>query len=772
MSMFARLFLLIGLVSGVSLGVVAGLLWRNSVELERQLSTKNSQAGQEVLKQGTRLLEANLRSTHSMIVREKARKVEAYFVSIADALQLEATLVQQFLGDQGSLAQAPPLFEGNELTRRVKASPALRRTLVGAQRYAMFHLAPGVRAGEALPAMNRLRRLGGFFAHTQKALAGCDSSYFGSEQGFILGYPGGLSFFKPSYDPRRRPWYQKAMQQGKLIWIVDTDRSGDLLLTCARPVALSPSARPVGVAAIDMKLVLDDMFNVESKSGGLKVSRALLVDEAGHVRVSASWKNGRPVFDNNVLSSPPVSTLAGFAQAYARSRARPAEHSGIFFEGPEMAGDKSVFIYSNVSFSTGSATSAGGKAAADDWRYIVQVPLAPLLAPIHSVTNKIQSSTRDISQAIKQRTRQLLAMVLALIGATLLAAISVAYFAARATSRPLMQMARVARGVGAGNLEQQALESSGGEIGELGRAINAMISGLKQRDLLKETFGRYVAPAVVDEVLREGNIHLGGVKRVVTIFFSDLEGFTTLSEVTPPETLISWLNEYFEAMTSIILGSEGTLDKYIGDAILAFWGEPIAHQDDAARACRVALEQFEQLRRLCEKWALEGRPRLNMRIGIETGEVIVGNVGSDLKTNYTVLGDTVNFASRLEAVNKVYGTRILIGEETRLRAGSAIEVREVDLLAVAGKKKPVRVYELLGMAGKIPATRRAGYALYEQGLHAYRERDWDQAEQQLKAAQAALGSDKPSQVLLERIARCRLSPPPPGWDGGAILEHK
>jgi len=277
---------------------------------------------------------------------------------------------------------------------------------------------------------------------------------------------------------------------------------------------------------------------------------------------------------------------------------------------------------------------------------------------------------------------------------------------------------------------------------------------------------------VVDEVLREGNIHLGGVKRVVTIFFSDLEGFTTLSEATPPETLISWLNEYFEAMTSIILGSEGTLDKYIGDAILAFWGEPIAHQDDAARACRVALEQFEQLRRLCEKWALEGRPRLNMRIGIETGEVIVGNVGSDLKTNYTVLGDTVNFASRLEAVNKVYGTRILIGEETRLRAGSAIEVREVDLLAVAGKKKPVRVYELLGMAGKIPATRRAGYALYEQGLHAYRERDWDQAEQQLKAAQAALGSDKPSQVLLERIARCRLSPPPPGWDGGAILEHK
>ncbi len=225
-------------------------------------------------------------------------------------------------------------------------------------------------------------------------------------------------------------------------------------------------------------------------------------------------------------------------------------------------------------------------------------------------------------------------------------------------------------------------------------------------------------------------------------------------------------------MTSIILGSEGTLDKYIGDAILAFWGEPLAHEDDAARACRVALEQFEQLRRLGEKWALEGRPGLNMRIGIETGEVIVGNVGSELKTNYTVLGDTVNFASRLEAVNKVYGTRILIGEATRLSAGSSIEVREVDLLAVAGKHRSVRVYELLGMAGAVEASRRAGCDLYEQALGAYRQRHWDQAEEHLKGAQAVMGEDKPSQVLEARIARYRLHAPPPDWDGSAILDHK
>jgi adenylate cyclase len=330
----------------------------------------------------------------------------------------------------------------------------------------------------------------------------------------------------------------------------------------------------------------------------------------------------------------------------------------------------------------------------------------------------------------------------------------------------------VARGVGEGNLDQQAVETAGGEIGEMGRAINAMISGLKQRNLLKETFSLHTAPWVVEEVLRRGGVQLGGVKSVATIFFSDLVGFTTLTETTPPETLVELLNEYFEAMTKVVFDSEGTLDKYIGDAILAFWGHPIARDDDATRSCRTALEQFAQLQKLCDKWQREGRPRLDMRIGIETGEVIVGYVGSTSKLNYTVLGDTVNFASRLEGVNKVYGTHILIGETTRSLAGDAIEVREIDFLAVVGKLQPVRVYELLGMAGTISHTQRTGYAHYENALAAYRNRRWDEAEAHLKLAQTTLGVDKASDVLRSRIEKCRLSPPPPDWDGSAILEHK
>lgn len=797
MSIFTRLFLMIGLVSGVSLGIVAGLMWRNAVELERQLNRENAAAGERVLRKGTVLLEETLSDTHFMIVSEKARKVESYFANIADAVQLEAGLIHQFLSDAGSVSDAPPLFAGNDLTRQVQAKPSLGKTLVAVQPYVMYHPAPGVSVPEIAPSLNRLRRLGSFFAHTQKSVPGCDSTYFGSARGFILGYPGGRSFFKPTYDPRLREWYKQATAPGhppgKLIWIVDFDRDDKtLLLTCARSVTLPGATKPEGVAAIDVTMpgVLKEMFNV----GGLKVSSAILVDDTGRVRVRAFYKqpaqqsgsganSSSPSFDqSNSREMPSVASLPEFAEIAAHIRAHPKKTADIYWHGKAsrkpMAKADSVFIYSAVSFSTGSAASGSAavsvpmQVGGDNWHYIVRLPMHSLLEPLTSVTGEMTGATKDISQAIQIRTRKSAALVLALIGATLLVALGVAYFAARATSRPLIQMAGVARGVGQGNLEQQAVETAGGEIGEMGRAINEMISGLRQRNLLSKTLSQYTAPTVVEEVLRRGGVQMGGVKGIATIFFSDLAGFTTMTEKMPPEMLVELLNEYLDAMTKVVLEEEGTLDKYIGDAILAFWGHPVAHDDDAARSCRAALAQREQLQRLCDKWASEGRPLLDMRIGIETGEVIVGNVGSELKSNYTVLGDTVNFASRLEAVNKIYGTRILIGEATRRQAGNAIEAREIDFLAVAGKSQPVRVHELVGMAGALTPAQQAGYACYEQGLSAYRARQWDEAEEHLKRARTALGSDKASEVLLGRIQHCRVNAPPPNWDGSAILEHK
>jgi adenylate cyclase len=781
MSIFARLFLLIGLVSGVSLATVAVVLWRNAIGLEQQLRAENIKVGNRVLEEGTRRLQEDLQRTHLIIVREKASTVESYFSNIAQSVQLQSALASQFLSDAGSTSSAPPLIPGNTLTGRARQNPALRKTLVGVRPYAIYHVSPAASRGAAREAayksMERLRRLGGFFARTQNSLPGSDSVYFGSSQGFILGYPGGLTYFKNAYDPRARPWYVQATEPkyrgGALSWIVSVDRDGKtLLLTCAKAVSQPGNPAPIGVAAIDVRL---PNYTEELKEvGGLEVSEAILVDEAGQIRVSSLDNTKRARLDRRGLPvTTPIQSRPAFAPVWAHLHARKKQDSGLYWDGQEreraMAKAQHVFIYARVAFATGERSASQNRG---DWYYIVQLPMKPLLEPIEAVTGEVDSATNDISNAIEARTRQSVATVRALVAATLLAALCVAYFAARAASRPLVQMASVARNVGQGKLEQQAVESGGGEIGELGRAINAMIAGLRQRDLLADTMGRYVAPHVVKEVLRRGDVQLGGSRKVVTVFFSDLAGFTTLAEKTPPEVLIPLLNEYFEAMTSVILETEGTLDKYIGDAILAFWGDPLPQHDDAARACRAALQQRRALQVLGARWEAEGRPRLDMRIGIETGEVTVGDIGSTLKVQYTVLGDTVNFASRLEAVNKVFGTSILIGEQTRAGAGDAIEVREIDFLAVAGKSRPVRVFELLGMAGDVAPARLEGCAEFERGLFAFRERRWDEAEAHLQRALQVLESDKPSQNLLARVRKYRTEEPPADWDGSLILVHK
>ena len=234
--------------------------------------------------------------------------------------------------DSGA-AEAPTLYSANKLTAMARSNPALHQTLVAVQPYVIDHPAPGVSEAKLSPTLHRLRRLGAFFAHTQHNLPGCDSSYFGGREGFILGYPGGNTFFKSSYDARKRPWYQGAtapgQRPGTLQWLVYTDRDGKtIFLTCSRSVTLPGSSQPAGVAAIDVKFpdVLNELFNV----GSLKVSKAVLVDEAGRVRVSASYdvekSKSRPTFDNsNSLKKPAVATMPEFAQVAAHIRQNPAK---------------------------------------------------------------------------------------------------------------------------------------------------------------------------------------------------------------------------------------------------------------------------------------------------------------------------------------------------------------------------------------------------------------------------------------------------------------
>ena len=293
------------------------------------------------------------------------------------------------------------------------------------------------------------------------------------------------------------------------------------------------------------------------------------------------------------------------------------------------------------------------------------------------------------------------------------------------------------------------------------------ISVVEGRDkrMIRSAFGKFVSPAVVDQLVADpGKLKLGGEKRHISIIFSDLAGFTSLSESMEPEKLVAILNDYLDKMADIVLDEGGTLDKYIGDAIMALYGAPNALPDHAVRACRTALRMQRRLDVLNEEWKNIGLPHLAMRIGINTGTPVVGNIGGEKRFDYTALGDAVNLAARLEPACKTYGIDIMISNRTRVEAGDAIVAREVELLAVYGKSEPVPVYELIAMTGDDLDEKAELIEVYNKGLAAYRNRDFELALQYFKAAAEQYPEDGPSALYLERCREYIESPPPADWD--------
>ncbi|MBP6607715.1 MAG: adenylate/guanylate cyclase domain-containing protein [Nitrospira sp.] len=289
----------------------------------------------------------------------------------------------------------------------------------------------------------------------------------------------------------------------------------------------------------------------------------------------------------------------------------------------------------------------------------------------------------------------------------------------------------------------------------------------KQRRLMRAAFDKYMSSEVVEEIMRNPEaIKLGGEKKEITIFFSDIAGFTTISEKMSPEDLVTLLNRYLSAMTTIIKNTHrGNVNKYLGDGIMALFGAPLGDPKHASLACYAALDCQVELARLREVWKREGLPEIGARIGLNSGPCIVGNMGSEERMEYTVTGDSVNLASRLEGASKYYDTLILIGQRTAELAKNDIEVREIDLLRVKGKKEPVVVFELLARKGRLDDKKRHVIDVYLEGLAAYKMRNFSTACARFLEAVALDPSDGPSRVYLERSTNYRQMPPPVEWDG-------
>ena len=295
----------------------------------------------------------------------------------------------------------------------------------------------------------------------------------------------------------------------------------------------------------------------------------------------------------------------------------------------------------------------------------------------------------------------------------------------------------------------------------------------RQRRQIKQMFSHYMSDLLIQDLLKHPEkLRLGGEKRVLTVFFSDLSDFTTLSEKLDPEEVVILLNRYLTAMTDIILSGGGIIDKYEGDAIMAFWGAPLPQEDHASRACLAALDNQSRLAALRQEFTRMGLPPVYARIGINTGEMIIGNLGSSQRFDFTVIGDSVNLASRLEGAGKEYGTSIIISEDTYRQAQEHVEVRELDFLQVKGKEVPVRIYELLGRKGERDETEERKRELFAQGLAQYRDRRWSEAISFFQTLVDLAPNDGPGRTFLRRCHSFQKNPPGPGWDGVYRLTSK
>jgi len=300
-----------------------------------------------------------------------------------------------------------------------------------------------------------------------------------------------------------------------------------------------------------------------------------------------------------------------------------------------------------------------------------------------------------------------------------------------------------------------------------------VIEDISREKRVKSTMARYMTKEIMDKLLEGGDDLLGGTAQEVTVLFSDIRKFTTISEAIGARETVSMLNGYFTEMVEVIFAHGGILDKYIGDAIMALFGAPLQGPDDADNALAVANDMMRVLRRLNAQRAARGEAAIDIGIGLSTGEVVAGNIGSPKRMDYTVIGDSVNLASRLEGANKYYGTHVLLSQFThrRLRAGGRF--REIDLIRVKGKQAPVAVFEALDHhdADSFPELERA-VALFEDGVARYRRRDWRGAMRAFVSALDAHPGDGPSRLYLDRCRLYTESPPGEDWDGVWTMTQK
>lgn len=540
-----------------------------------------------------------------------------------------------------------------------------------------------------------------------------------------------------AYDHRVRPWYVSAMQKRSLIWtdiyIFEIER--DLGITASMPI-VDDNNRFIGIIGTDILMGSISTILKNAEIGKDEIS--FIMDVKGNLIAHNRIKDILKVEGTKIKTTS--IDLSGDKVSYS------AHHNYIDLK-------KNKFTFSKNDIEYLAAFINFPESFDKKWILSIIIPINEFVTIINS-THKI---TLFISLL------------------TILISIFILFFLTKKISQPIIKLSEAANNLHQFKLEKDInIQSNISEIKLMNDSLSAMQHSLR-------AFSKFIPKNVVSKLIKKGtDIHIGGKLNQLTIFFSDILNFTTVSEKYPPDKLMLHLSEYFDYLSKTIMELNGTVDKYIGDSIMAFWGAPQHDKQQALHACKAALRCQKTLLSLNRQWRLEKKPEFYTRIGIHTGEVIVGNLGSSDRINYTILGDSVNIAARLEGVNKFYGTKIIISEDLHNIIIRHSLVRPLDVVRLKGKTKGVKIYELVGLKGSIvgdpdllPSRTQTEFCnLFTDAFNIYLKQHWNEAIRLFEKIKDKFGEEKVTNMYIERCKTLKRNPPGKEWDGVITLKSK
>jgi adenylate cyclase len=395
-----------------------------------------------------------------------------------------------------------------------------------------------------------------------------------------------------------------------------------------------------------------------------------------------------------------------------------------------------------------------------------------------AVRDQLAALTAGAAGDAYRLNRELIILEVLMLGLTSLIGLGLSLIVSNRMMTGLQRLIEGTRRIQDGQAYELLPVTSKDEIGKLTIAFNRMVEDLRAKDQIKETFGKFVDPRIVANLIDPAGSKDLAERQVATVFFSDIKEFSGLGERLTATTLVKLLNTYFSEMTALIHARNGIIDKFVGDGLMAFWTAPFSRGDShASDACLAALAQQDAVAKLREHLSevlglRRDLPDFSVRMGLATGDLVVGTIGAPNARSFTVIGDTVNLASRLEGANNSYGTSILVDEGTFQLAQNDVEGREIDFLTVLGKVEPVRVYEIMAPAGALSPVQQELRDLYAEGVAAYRARDWERSEQHFAQCLAVAPNDGPASVFRRRIEGLSSQTLPADWNGVWQLTDK